>query len=242
MPDAHGAHDTDSATATKPAAHGVHDDAPASACVSWPAPHAVQFVLPAPVENQPRTHGTHTLLSVASVTFADVPGEQSTHCDRSKASYEPGRHCVHALEPGSAAQPVAHGWHVVESSAPTTVENLPAWHGAHCASVVSVYEPALHSAQLLEPAGATAPALHAEHPVAPSSTPVAYPVPHVRHADEPAAGAYWPAAHGAHVALLTAPTAPLAVPAGHASHTAASGDTNAPAWHCEHALEPACAT
>ena len=61
----------------------------------------------------PATHAVH-------VALADAP---------SPVRYVPGKHCVHAIAPGTSEYfPAAHLAHVPELSAPDAVENLPASH------------------------------------------------------------------------------------------------------------------
>jgi hypothetical protein len=114
--------------------------------------------------------------------------------------------------PSSELEPSEQSWHVDDSEAPTTAENLPAAHAMHAAAPAdSLYLPASHAMQL-PPSGPEYPALQVqfELPIGDQE-----PGEQLWHVDVPFSVEYVPAAHALHAA---APVDALNHPATHGVH------------------------
>lgn len=79
---------------------------------------------------------------------------------------------AHELEPAGAAEPTAHGSHVLTFAAPSVLLNVPATQSTQAVASASAYLPTPHCVQDVELASEYSPAAHASHEEAPVATPV----------------------------------------------------------------------
>ncbi len=106
--------------------------------VKEPAGHVAHAEDPASAANEPCSHSTQALTSVAPGAMLAVPGTQRTHVARSGATYSPATHDTHDVLPAGAAEPDAQTEHEATLVAPGDAEKRPLSHCTHADAAASV--------------------------------------------------------------------------------------------------------